>query len=83
MLSIIKHTLSDFVPSDRCYRSKVKQIPPEWWIASIAHQILSAVSYSHSQGIVHKDLKPANVMFITPPDISKEGKFRQPPQVRT
>ena len=31
--------------------------------ANIMKQILSAVSYLHSQNIVHRDLKPENIIF--------------------
>lgn len=31
--------------------------------ANVMKQILSAVSYLHSQNIVHRDLKPENIIF--------------------
>ena len=33
--------------------------------AIIFKQLISAVSYCHSQGICHRDLKPENVLFLT------------------
>ncbi len=32
--------------------------------SSIMKQLLSAISYMHSQGIVHRDLKPENILFL-------------------
>ncbi|KAH0477368.1 MAG: uncharacterized protein KVP18_003600 [Porospora cf. gigantea A] len=34
--------------------------------ALIIQQILSALAYCHTRNIVHKDLKPANIMFVSP-----------------
>ena len=33
-------------------------------VASIFKQIMSAMSYCHSQGICHRDLKPENILFL-------------------
>eukprot|EP00929_Paragymnodinium_shiwhaense_P016782 TRINITY_DN12540_c0_g1_i2.p1 TRINITY_DN12540_c0_g1~~TRINITY_DN12540_c0_g1_i2.p1 ORF type:complete len:851 (-),score=190.46 TRINITY_DN12540_c0_g1_i2:269-2821(-) len=36
----------------------------ESWISTVFGQILSAISYCHSKGVIHKDLKFENVMFL-------------------
>eukprot|EP00930_Biecheleria_cincta_P066801 TRINITY_DN5306_c0_g2_i1.p1 TRINITY_DN5306_c0_g2~~TRINITY_DN5306_c0_g2_i1.p1 ORF type:complete len:759 (-),score=142.47 TRINITY_DN5306_c0_g2_i1:75-2351(-) len=35
----------------------------ERWIADVTRQLLNAVWYAHEQGVVHKDLKPLNVLL--------------------
>jgi len=35
----------------------------ERWVAKVLQHMLSAVAYCHSKGIIHKDLKPENVMM--------------------
>jgi len=35
-------------------------------IFEIMKQLLSALDYSHKQGVVHRDIKPANVMIMMP-----------------
>jgi len=37
----------------------------EHWAAKVIHQTLSALAYCHGKGIIHKDLKPENVMMST------------------
>src|SRR5262249_34999824 len=43
--------------------SRVQALPPAS-AASLAHKILSALDHAHRAGIVHCDVKPANVMVI-------------------
>jgi len=38
----------------------------EHFCARVLHQTLSAVCYCHSKGVIHKDLKPENVMMSSP-----------------
>jgi serine/threonine protein kinase len=42
--------------------------------ADIFSQILQAVAYAHSRGIVHRDIKPSNI-FLTKEHIVKIGDF--------
>jgi len=45
----------------------------ERWVAAVLHQTLSAISYCHQRGVIHKDLKPENVMLSTPKDTPLEA----------
>eukprot|EP00927_Polykrikos_kofoidii_P040476 TRINITY_DN34592_c0_g1_i1.p1 TRINITY_DN34592_c0_g1~~TRINITY_DN34592_c0_g1_i1.p1 ORF type:complete len:1001 (-),score=159.40 TRINITY_DN34592_c0_g1_i1:66-2963(-) len=37
----------------------------ERWVAKVMQHTLSALAYCHSKGVIHKDLKPENVMLST------------------
>jgi len=37
----------------------------EQWVAKVMQHTLSALSYCHARGVIHKDLKPENVMLST------------------
>lgn len=43
------------------------------WILSMTIQILSALEYIHEQGIIHGDLKPSNIMVLSPKDSKATG----------
>lgn len=40
----------------------------ELWVAKVMQHTLSAVAYCHSKAVIHKDLKPENVMLSSPRD---------------
>jgi len=42
----------------------------EHWVAKVMQQTLSAVAYCHAKAVIHKDLKPENVMLSTPRETS-------------
>merc|ERR1719215_566139 len=52
----------------------LKRLPPmdaesyERWAGKVMQHTLSAVAYCHARGVIHKDLKPENVMLSTPRD---------------
>ena len=40
-----------------------------WWhVRNIFVRILDALSHSHARGVIHRDLKPGNVLFVDGPD---------------
>jgi serine/threonine protein kinase len=44
-------------------------LPPEQ-VARIASQIGDALDYAHQQGVVHRDIKPHNIMMVSPQQIA-------------
>ncbi|XP_030834518.1 eukaryotic translation initiation factor 2-alpha kinase 3-like [Strongylocentrotus purpuratus] len=51
-----KETLKDWLGANTLSRDRVKQL-------HIFQQILAAVQYVHSCGMIHRDLKPSNIFF--------------------
>ncbi|KAF4714659.1 Serine/threonine-protein kinase 17A, partial [Perkinsus olseni] len=65
---------------DTYTKSRGKKSLTEGWIAGLYGQILEAVSYCHSHGIIHKDIKAENIMLLTKEKSSK-NPFETPPHV--
>lgn len=58
------YVVQEFAPGGELYDQIYKmQYFTEVEAAKIMYQLLSAVSYLHSNGIVHRDLKPENIML--------------------
>jgi serine/threonine protein kinase len=34
---------------------------PEWWVMTVFRQVLDALAYCHSRGVMHKDIKAENI----------------------
>ncbi|MEM7452765.1 MAG: serine/threonine-protein kinase [Planctomycetota bacterium] len=56
------------VDSDPCATGRAKELADEMrgnWkrLARIGYQVASALDHSHSQGVLHRDVKPANLLF--------------------
>jgi len=43
----------------------------ERWVAKVLHQTLTAVAYCHGKGVIHKDLKPENIMLASRNTVEK------------
>lgn len=41
-------------------------------VCKLAHQALQALCYCHSEGVVHRDIKPDNIMFTSPVDLGDD-----------
>ncbi|CAJ1403085.1 unnamed protein product [Effrenium voratum] len=39
---------------------------PQSWVQELSLQVVSALDYMHSRGVIHCDLKPGNTMLLTP-----------------
>ncbi|KAF4658203.1 Serine/threonine-protein kinase 17A [Perkinsus olseni] len=70
------------VIEDTYTKSRGKKSLTEGWIAGLYGQILEAVSYCHSHGIIHKDIKAENIMLLLTRDKSRgKNPFEIPPHV--
>lgn len=46
---------------------------PIWHVKMMAWQILTAVTYLHSKGVIHRDLKTENILVLGPPAQTRRG----------
>jgi len=44
----------------------------EKWVAKVMHHSFAALGYCHQKGVIHKDLKPENIMLSTDKDVPME-----------
>lgn len=49
--------------------SKYKSLMNEKFVLCIIRDVLNALSYIHSQGMIHSDVKPANILFSNTCDV--------------
>ena len=54
----------EFVPGgDLSHRTAVEQLLPVPQVLRIVARVAMALAHAHTQGVVHRDVKPANVMY--------------------
>ncbi|EER07163.1 calcium-dependent protein kinase, putative [Perkinsus marinus ATCC 50983] len=68
------------VIEDTYTKSRGKKRLTEGWIAGLYAQVLEAVSYCHSHGLIHKDIKAENIMLLNK-DKTTKNPFDAPPHV--
>ncbi|GJP44863.1 hypothetical protein CLOM_g4267 [Closterium sp. NIES-68] len=62
------HVLMELVPGDDLLTEILKRGPIAEPLASaLFRQLASAVAYCHASGVMHRDIKPDNVLLLRPP----------------
>lgn len=56
------------------HRQKKKYVKPESIVRIMAH-VLAALNYSHSKGVIHRDIKPGNVFLVFDLEPSRKRNF--------
>lgn len=53
---------------ENAVKEPITKDPMEWekWVAKSMKHTLEAIAYCHARGVIHKDLKPENVMLLSP-----------------
>lgn len=57
------HIVTEYCPNNDLYERVSSGSLPEHEAARVLTQLISAVSYCHKMGIVHRDIKPDNILF--------------------
>jgi serine/threonine protein kinase/WD40 repeat protein len=80
VMELMPYSLYDFVGSDRVVHSSQASLGDQQLsskdIAAIVYDLASALEYLHSQGMVHRDLRPDNVLVVPDDDASGGSRWR-------
>ncbi|CAI5483117.1 unnamed protein product [Closterium sp. Yama58-4] len=68
------HVLMELVPGDDLLTEILQRGPLAEPLASaLFRQLASAVAYCHASGVMHRDIKPDNVLLLRPPNSAPSG----------
>jgi eukaryotic-like serine/threonine-protein kinase len=61
---------SPWLAMELCRGGSLKGLAPKSWpvARAILRDVLKALAFSHARGLLHRDIKPDNVLFSTPED---------------